>query len=61
MSESVSQYIKQCLTCIRRGNRITKSFKGLLTRPVALQLVSIDYVGPRQVGGVIWQGLFSAH
>ena len=53
----VAKYVQQCLICVRRGIRINKTFRGLLTKPVAFQLVSLDYVGPRKFGGDKWNYL----
>ena len=57
MKKDVAEYVKQCLICVRRGIRISKTFKGLLTKPTAFQLISLDYVGPRTFGGTQWNYL----
>ena len=57
MKKDVADYVKQCLICVRRGIRISKTFKGLLTKPTAFQLISLDYVGPRTFGDDKWNYL----
>ena len=57
MKGDVANYVQQCLICVRRGLRISKTLRGLLTRPTAFQLVSLDYVGPRTFGQEQWSYL----
>jgi transposase InsO family protein len=48
MAKDVQEYVKQCLICIRHSappRAITTM--GILSRPLPLQLISLDFVGPR--------------
>lgn len=55
MNESVRDFIKQCLICIRHGRPPKQSsVSGVLTRPLPFQLVSLDLVGPLNWGSQGW-------
>lgn len=55
MSQDVGAYIASCIVCIRR-NKLPRrqTLRGVLTRPVPFQLISVDYVGPRTVYAIDW-------
>ena len=55
--QDIQQYTKQCLVCLRGASRVVKTMRGMLTKPVAMQLISLDYVGPRTVGQETWHYL----
>lgn len=48
MNHDVRKYINSCLVCIRKlvPSRLV-TISGVLSRPLPLQLVSLDFVGPR--------------
>lgn len=53
MRGDVEDYVKQCLTCSRNGVLNTpKNAAFALESPVVFQTVSVDRVGPREVGGI---------
>lgn len=52
MAQDVAKFISNCLPCLRqKPPRRTGGTVGVLTRPSPMQLVSLDYVGPRPWGG----------
>ena len=55
IAQDVQSYVKQCLPCIRQAAPPKKSsLRGVLTRPLPLQLVSLDIVGPCQWSANHW-------
>ena len=48
LNQSVSAYIGACLVCVRKltPTRLA-TLSGVLSRPLPLQLISLDFVGPR--------------
>ena len=50
MSADVRQFVGQCLICLRHNPTQPKTLRGLLEKPVPLQLISLDHVGPRKWG-----------
>jgi len=48
MHQDTTKYISQCLPCKRHRPPTTiKTFKGVLSKPQPMQVVSLDFVGPR--------------
>lgn len=56
-AQDVKAYVGACLMCLRRVLPKQQTLRGVLTRPVPFQLVAIDYVGPRVLGGESWHYL----
>ena len=54
LQESVSDYISSCLLCSRMRIPNRAHPRAVLQRPCAFDLVSLDYVGPRDARGVSW-------
>lgn len=54
MQESVSTFIKRCLPCQRNRAPKRSTATMVLRRPSPFELVSIDFVGPRQFGTTEW-------
>ena len=55
LHRTVSEYVRSCLLCQRRQTRAEHPvLHGVLTRPAAFQLVSIDFVGPLQHNEQVW-------
>jgi Integrase zinc binding domain/Integrase core domain/RNase H-like domain found in reverse transcriptase len=54
MAKEVQEYVGGCIYCIRRQPTRPKTLKGALTKALPFQLVSLDYVGPRQLGARTW-------
>jgi hypothetical protein len=52
ISRSIQEYVAGCLVCSRRQRPTRTALKGLLSRPMPLELVSLDCVGPRRWGGI---------
>lgn len=53
LAQNVREYIDKCLICKRIHQRPpTSSVLQVLTKPSLFQLVSLDFVGPREVVGV---------
>ena len=51
MHKDVTKYISNCLPCKRhRPQTQQKTFSGVLTKPQPLQMISLDFVGPRVWG-----------
>lgn len=51
MHSDVARYINNCLPCLRFTTpKSSRLFTEVLTRPLPMQLISIDYVGPRPWG-----------
>nr|ABV45228.1 unknown [Ascogregarina taiwanensis] len=54
-AQDVQEYVKQCLVCIRQAAPPKPIIIGnVLTRPLPLQLISVDLVGPRRWGIQEW-------
>lgn len=55
MAQEVHRFVKSCLVCMRRAAPPrASSVMGLLTRPLPLQLISLDFVGPRSWWNTTW-------
>eukprot|EP00121_Abeoforma_whisleri_P016886 Awhi_evm1s15480 len=52
LNNDVQSYVKGCWTCARNGDVPTINVRGVLERPYAFELISVDYVGPREVKGL---------
>lgn len=50
MAKDTREYVANCYSCIRRRAPPSASFINVLSRPAPFQLISLDFVGPRQVG-----------
>lgn len=51
MHQSVGDYVANCLPCKRHRPPVQqKTFRGVLTKPQPLQMLSLDFVGPRVWG-----------
>ena len=58
MKQSVTEYMKGCLVCIRRSIPPKLStYSGVLSRPFPFQLISLDFVGPRNWSGITYHYL----
>lgn len=48
MAQDVQKYVKQCLICLRQGTlQPFRRLRSVLSKPLPLQMVSCDHVGPR--------------
>ena len=47
LSTAVQSYVNGCLVCVRRHRPSRTSLRGLLSKPLPLELISLDCVGPR--------------
>ena len=54
MGQSVKEYVGGCLLCVRRTPPRVKTLRGALTKALPLQLISLDYIGPRFISEVPW-------
>jgi transposase InsO family protein len=54
LSKDVTAYVTSCLACCRHQPPKFRTLKGVLTRPLPFQLVSLDHVGPRSWTGRTW-------
>lgn len=52
MAEFVKDYVSKCLPCARFRPAQRRSFRGVLEKPGAFQLVSLDCIGPMNWHGV---------
>lgn len=52
MNSDVRDYIGACVFCLRQFTPKVRTIRGALLRPRSFELISLDYVGPRTVGGV---------
>lgn len=60
LAQDARKYISGCLICVKRHQRPAfPSLSGVLSRPAPFQLISLDYVGPRNVHGVNYWYLVS--
>ena len=48
MAADVRHFVGQCLVCLRHHPTQAKTLRGLLEKPLPLQLISLDHVGPRK-------------
>lgn len=54
MASDVQRYVKTCLVCARQGRpQPARKLTSVLTKPLPLQMVSVDHVGPRLWFGCI--------
>lgn len=54
MFNHVCVFVKACLVCLRNRSPKRSTSSMVLRRPSVFKLVSIDFVGPREVQGVEW-------
>lgn len=53
MAQSVQEYVKNCLICIRQSiPQPQRLLQSVLTKPLPLQTISMDHVGPLEWGGI---------
>ena len=54
MHDDVKKYIEGCWLCSRNRDAPKNTAAGILERPNAWEVISVDYVGPRRVGDNMW-------
>eukprot|EP00122_Pirum_gemmata_P007107 Pgem_evm2s6513 len=52
LSKDVEKYVKSCWVCERTKKSNAPQVRGVLQRPYAFELISVDYVGPRIINSV---------
>lgn len=55
LAESVRSFVQGCLLCSRNRSPKRSTSTMVLKRPTAFELVSLDFVGPREVDCINWQ------
>eukprot|EP00921_Rhytidocystis_pertsovi_P011475 GHVQ01018536.1.p1 GENE.GHVQ01018536.1~~GHVQ01018536.1.p1 ORF type:complete len:380 (-),score=29.14 GHVQ01018536.1:233-1372(-) len=54
MQRDVHEFVHACLPCMRNRKPVSPTASGVLLRPTAMNLISLDYVGPRTIVDEDW-------